>query len=54
MKFIIIAVITFMVFCGLNEYMRYQATVKYYPNLTYLDFCLLGDKIKITPTGDGR
>lgn len=31
---------------------QYQAVKKYYPNMTFMEYLILEDKIRITPDGD--
>ena len=32
--------------------LEYEATKKFYPDLTYIEFLILEDKLRITPNGE--
>jgi hypothetical protein len=48
---IVLSIISLVI---LLNYQNYLATKKYYPNMTYWDHLLIGDKFVITPNGDGK
>lgn len=41
-----------LVFGYLCTQAEYQAVKKFYPDLTFFEYFLLGDKIRITPNGE--
>lgn len=48
------AILIFLAICCGYLYTRaeYEATKKFYPNLTFYEYIMLGDKLRINPDGE--
>lgn len=48
-RFMFWAVVTVFALGALSYYYEYQAVKKYYPKISFVDYVILSDKLRITP-----
>lgn len=51
-KFMTLLIIVFILLGAVSVFFEYRAAEKYFPGMTVQEFIFLGDKIRITPTGN--